>query len=48
MKKYFNKKSYKMRVRGQHIKPELRGTGATAFGQNIEESTHMRIYIDVK
>ena len=48
MKKYFNKKSYKMRVRGQHIKPELRGTGATAFGQNIEESTHMRIYIDIK
>ena len=48
MKKYFNKKSYKMRVRGQHIKPELRGTGATAFGQNKDESTHMRIYIDVK
>ena len=48
MKKYFNKKSYKMRVRGQHIKPELRGTGATAYGQNIEESTHMRVYIDIK
>ena len=48
MKKYLNKKSYKMRVRGQHIKPELRGTGATAYGQNIEESTHMRVYIDVK
>ena len=48
MKKYLNKKSYKMRVRGQHIKPELRGTGATAYGQNIEESTHMRVYIDIK
>ena len=48
MKKYFNKKSYKMRVRGQHIKPELRGTGATAFGQNKDESTHLRVYIDVK
>ena len=48
MKKYFNKKSYKMRVRGQHIKPELRGTGATAFGQNKDESTHMRVYIDIK
>ena len=48
MKKYFNKKSYKMRVRGQHIKPELRGTGATAYGQNKDESTHMRVYIDVK
>ena len=48
MKKHLNKKSYKMRVRGQHIKPELRGTGATAYGQNIEESIHMRVYIDVK
>ena len=48
MKKYFNKKSYKMRVRGQHIKPELRGTGATTYGQNKDESTHMRVYIDVK
>ena len=48
MKKYFNKKSYKMRVRGQHIKPELKGTGATYHGQSIDESTHMRIYIDAK
>jgi len=48
MKKYFNKTSYKMRVRGQHIKPELKGTGATYFGQNLNESTHMRVYIDAK
>ena len=48
MKKYFNKKSYKMRVRGQHIKPELKGTGATYWGQNKDESTHMRVYIDAK
>ena len=48
MKKYFNKKSYKMRVRGQHIKPELKGTGATYWGQSKDESTHMRVYIDVK
>ena len=48
MKKYLNKDSYKMRVRGQHIKPELRGTGATYFGQSKAESTHMRIYIDKK
>jgi len=48
MKKYFNKKSYKMRVRGQHIKPELKGTGATYWGQNLDESTHMRIYIEAK
>jgi len=48
MKKYFNKTSYKMRVRGQHIKPELKGTGATYWGQNLNESTHMRIYIEAK
>jgi len=48
MKQYFNKKTYKMRVRGQHIKPELKGTGATYFGQNLNESTHMRVYIDNK
>ena len=48
MKKYLNKDSYKMRVRGQHIKPELKGTGATAYGQNLNESTHMRVYIDNK
>ena len=48
MKSYLNKDSYKMRVRGQHIKPELRGTGATYWGQSKAESTHMRIYIDKK
>ena len=48
MKKYLNKESYKMRVRGQHIKPELRGTGATYWGQGLHESSHMRIYIDTK
>jgi len=48
MKKYFNKKTYKMRVRGQHIKPELKGTGATYWGQSLDESTHMRIYIETK
>ena len=48
MKKYFNKISYKMRVRGQHIKPELKGTGATYWGQTRDESTHLRIYIDAK
>ena len=48
MKKYLNKDSYKMRVRGQHIKPELRGTGATYWGQSKAESTHMRVYINAK
>ena len=48
MKKHLNKESYKMRVRGQHIKPELKGTGATYWGQGINESTHLRVYIDKK
>jgi hypothetical protein len=48
MKKYLNKTSYKLRVRGQHIKPELKGTGATYWGQNISESTHMRVYVEKK
>lgn len=48
MKKYLNKESYKMRVRGQHIKEELKGTGATYWGQGLSESSHMRVYVDVK
>ena len=48
MKKYLNKDSYKMRVRGQHIKEELKGTGATYWGQGLNESSHIRVYIDVK
>ena len=48
MKKYLNKTSYKMRVRGQHIKEELKGTGATYWGQGLNESSHMRVYVDVK
>ena len=48
MKVYLNDESYTMRVRGQHIKPELRGTGAASYGQSIEQSTHLRVYIDKK
>jgi len=48
MKKYLNKTTYKMRVRGQHIKEELKGTGATYWGQGLNESSHMRVYVDVK
>jgi hypothetical protein len=48
MKVFLNNDSYTMRVRGQHIKPELKGTGATHYGQNIEQSTHLRVYIDKK
>ena len=48
VKKYLNTNKYKMRVRGQHIKDEYKGTGATAYGQNIDQSTHLRVYIEEK
>ena len=47
-RKYFNRSRYKMRVLGQHVKDEYKGTGATAYGQNIEQSTHLRVYIEEK
>ena len=48
LRKYLNTESYDVRVRGQHVKPELRGTGVSSFGQSIEQSSHLRIYIDKK
>ena len=48
VKKYLNTNKYKMRVRGQHIKEEYKGTGATAYGQSIDQSTHLRVYIEEK
>ena len=48
MKVFLNDESYSMRVRGQHLKPSLYGTGKASFGQSIEDSTHLRIYIDKK
>ena len=48
MKVFLNDESYTMRVRGQYLKPELYGTGKASFGQSIEDSTHLRIYIDKK
>jgi len=47
-KKYLNRDSYKIRVRGQHLKPELYGKGRAYHGANMEDSTHMRVYIDTK
>jgi hypothetical protein len=47
-KKYLNKPSYKIRVKGQHLKPELYGQGRAYHGANMGDSTHMRVYIDVK
>jgi hypothetical protein len=48
IKQYLNTKKYKMRVRGQHIREELKGRGLTYHGQNIEQSTHLRVYIEEK
>ena len=47
-KKYLNKESYNIRVRGQHLKKELYGQGRAYHGANMEDSTHMRVYIDTK
>tara|TARA_Y100000114_G_scaffold125689_1_gene121856 strand:+ start:126 stop:650 length:525 start_codon:yes stop_codon:yes gene_type:complete len=48
IKKYLNTNKYKMRVRGQHIKEELKGKGLTSYGQSIDQSTHLRVYIEEK
>ena len=47
-KKYLNKPSYKIRVKGQHLKKELDGQGKASYGVNLGDSTHMRVYIDKK
>ena len=47
-KKYLNKESYNIRVRGQHLKKDLYGQGRAYHGANMEDSSHMRVYIDKK
>ena len=47
-RKYLNKDSYNIRVKGQHLKKELYGQGKAYHGANMEDSTHMRVYIDTK
>ena len=47
-KKYLNRESYTIRVRGQHLKKELYGQGRAYHGANMEDSSHMRVYIDKK
>ena len=47
-KKYLNKPSYKIRVKGQHLKKELYGQNRASYGVNLGDSTHMRVYIDKK
>ena len=48
MKVYLNNESYNIRVRGQHLKKELYGQGRAYHGANIEDCTHLRVYIDNK
>ena len=47
-KKYLNKESYAIRVKGQHLKKGLYGQGRAYHGANMEDSSHMRVYIDKK
>tara|TARA_R100000773_G_scaffold14590_2_gene13372 strand:+ start:806 stop:1396 length:591 start_codon:yes stop_codon:yes gene_type:complete len=48
IKKYLNKESYTIRVKGQHLKKELYGQGKAYHGATLGDSTHMRVYIDKK
>jgi len=51
LKKYLNKESYKMRVRGQYLKDEVKvteGWKKYEYGQPIEQSKCLRVYIDKK
>ena len=47
-REYLNTESYTIRVRGQHLKKELYGQGRASWGANMEDSSHMRVYIDKK
>ena len=47
-REYLNTESYTIRVRGQHLKKELYGQGKAYHGANLGDSSHMRVYIDVK
>lgn len=43
--------AYRVRVRGQHLKPELAANGGWkryTFGQSIDKSTHLRVYLEEK
>jgi hypothetical protein len=51
LKKYFNKDTYKMRVRGQYLKDEVKeseGWQKYDRGQPIDKSKCLRVYIDKK
>lgn len=51
MKKYLNKETYSMRVRGQYLKDELKGGDYWNFhshGQKTKDSKCLRVYLDSK
>ena len=52
VKKYLNTSKYKMRVRGQHLDKAKLVNGQTwknyTYGQPIDMSTHLRVYIEEK
>jgi len=51
LKKYLNKDTYKMRVRGQYLKDEVKENGGWRKyerGQPIEQSKCLRVYLDKK
>ena len=47
MKDYLNKDTYKLRVRGQHLKEGLNWREHT-YGQSIDNSKCLRIYVEEK
>ena len=51
LKHYLNKDSYKIRVRGQYLDDETKKTEGWrrySFGQPIEKSRCLRVYVDTK
>ena len=47
MKKYLNKDTYKLRIRGQHLKEGLNWREHT-YGQSIDNSKCLRVYVEEK
>jgi len=50
LKQYLNKESYKMRVKGQYLKDEVKevdGWRPYNFGQPISKSKCLRVYVDI-
>jgi len=50
LKRYLNKESYKIRVRGQYLDDETKKTEGWqrySYGQPIEKSKCLRVYVDI-